>query len=79
MPRNHEEQDDYKYQIFSPGWAKCPSHGHCYGRKYINDFKDDVLDMFRSGEQDKSQKMEINFLKIVNFFNNLVTILLICY
>ncbi|KAG1681219.1 SWI/SNF complex subunit SMARCC2 [Nymphon striatum] len=38
------------------GWARRPSQGKSYGRKYIEPFKNDIDDMFMSGIEDKSNK-----------------------
>ena len=57
MPMNEDDQDDQIYHQFLPGWAIRPAHGHCYGKKYIKNFMDDVLEMFEEGEKDKSHKM----------------------
>ena len=57
MHVNSDEQDEHVYQEFIPGWAKRPPHGHCYGKKYISSFMDDILQMIQDGETDKSHKM----------------------
>lgn len=46
MPMN---EDDQIYHRFLPGWAIRPADGHCYGKKYIKNFMDDVLEMFEEG------------------------------
>ena len=40
-----------------PGWNIRPAHGHCYEKKYIKNFMDDVPEMFEEGDKDKSHKM----------------------
>jgi len=42
---------------FEAGWAQIPAHGHMYGRKYIDPFKDDIAAMFQAGLKDKSVRM----------------------
>lgn len=42
--------------LFQPGWAKTRSHGKKYGRKYIQAFKQDVVDMFNAGKDDSAKK-----------------------
>ncbi|KAG1651009.1 Zinc finger protein neuro-d4 [Nymphon striatum] len=42
--------------VFASGWARRPSQGKSYGRKYIEPFKNHIDDMFMSGIEDKSNK-----------------------
>jgi hypothetical protein len=56
MPSN-EDEEFHVYHTFLPGWAKRPPHGQCYGKKYIGDFLEDILELFMAGEADKRMKM----------------------
>ena len=42
---------------FYPGWARRPKHGHLYGTNYIDEFKNDLINMFDVGSKDSSRKM----------------------
>ncbi|KAG1692281.1 putative glutamate receptor [Nymphon striatum] len=46
----------FQLPVFASGWARRPSQGKSYGRKYIEPFKNDIDDMFMSGIEDKSNK-----------------------
>lgn len=41
---------------FQKGWAKAKRHGHKYGRKYVDPFRQDIVDMFNLGEQNDAMK-----------------------
>ena len=49
MPMNAYNQDYIIYHHFLPGWAIRLAHGHFYGKKYIKNFMDDVLEIFEEG------------------------------
>lgn len=42
--------------ILTCGWACTPRHGQMYGQKYIGPFKEEILNMFIEGENDKAQR-----------------------
>ena len=42
---------------FSAKWACSRGHGCMYGRKYIDAFKSDIVEMFNAGCRDKSFRM----------------------
>ncbi|KAG1651007.1 Zinc finger protein neuro-d4 [Nymphon striatum] len=46
----------FQLLVFASGWARRPSQGKSYGRKYIEPFKNHIDDMFMSGIEDKSNK-----------------------
>ena len=43
--------------IFQPGWAQRKGNSKLYGATYINDFKDELLEMFEKGQNNSGQKM----------------------
>ena len=43
--------------IFQLGWAQCKGNSELYGATHINDFKDDLLEMFEKGQNNSGQKM----------------------
>jgi len=49
--------DGFEEVPFSQGWARRPAYGHCYGKKYIENFVEQIDDMFMKGINDKRQKM----------------------
>lgn len=42
---------------FESGWARRPAHGAYYGAKYIDNFREDVLEMYEAGVVESSNKM----------------------
>ena len=42
--------------VFSPGWAKTRAHGSKYGRKYIEPFRQEIVEMFNVGKADSAKK-----------------------
>ena len=42
---------------FDSGWARRPPHGSFYGTKYIDCFRDEIVEMFETGERSSSDKM----------------------
>jgi len=43
--------------IFQPGWAQRQGNSELYGATYIEDFKDDLLQMFEKGQNNSGAKM----------------------
>ena len=42
--------------VFQSGWASSKDHGHKYRRKYIEPFKDDIMQMFKDGIDDERKR-----------------------
>ena len=42
---------------FTPGWARRPPHGSMYGNSYIENYKNDLIEMFDVGKQQSNLKM----------------------
>ena len=42
---------------FKAGWAQRPKQGAMYGEKYLDEFSDEIKEMFMRGVKDKSRKM----------------------
>lgn len=39
------------------GWARRPKKGKMYGRRYVNEFREEIKRLFDRGEEEKSKKM----------------------
>ena len=44
-------------EMFTPGWARRPPHGSMYGNSYIENYKNDLIEMFDVGKQQSNLKM----------------------
>ena len=42
--------------FFSETWAKTQDYGQKYGRKYIEPFKEDIVEMFKAGNDNLAKK-----------------------
>jgi len=49
---SHEEPEF----AFSAGWARTRAHGSKYGRKYIEPFRQEIVEMFNMGKADSAKK-----------------------
>ena len=54
LARTYEPLDD---KIFASSWARRQGHGKMYGQTYIAMYEDDIKEMFQSGEEVSSNKM----------------------
>ena len=52
-----EDMLEVTEELFEPLWAIRPAHGKMYGKKYIEDYKKYLKDLFDIGERDPSKKM----------------------
>ena len=56
-------RESVRYECFPAGWARRPSHGKQYGRKYIEKYADFVIKMVREGVADKSARRGQNRIR----------------
>ena len=54
LATNHPIDD---IDLFQPGWAQRKGNSELYGATYINEFKDELLEMFEKGQNNSGQKM----------------------
>lgn len=47
---------DFEATSFPRSWARRADYGKIYGAKYIDDYKEDLFEMFTAGEEDKAHK-----------------------
>ena len=45
-----------KYGAFQSGWDSSKDHGHKYGSKYIETFRNNIMHMFKDGIDDERKK-----------------------
>ena len=51
-----EAKRDHIPMEFEPGWARRPLRGSGKGASYIKEYRREIYDMFRAGEEDKRQR-----------------------
>ena len=54
LATNHPIDD---IDIFQPGWAQRKGNSELYGATYINNFKDELLEMFEKGQNNKDRRL----------------------
>ena len=58
--QNYKPTED---ETFPPSWARRLGHGKMYGQTYIDMYKDDIEEMFESGEAISSNKMNASKMR----------------